>query len=89
MEVGSVRGVTAVKRKKVRSRSGYEGAKLDPKSAGGICIAVSNVRAKSDSIDGIHDMLKIVHSFQNQLEESALLSPMSVPKGSHIRGTMA
>ena len=36
MEVGSVRGATAVKRKKVRSRSGYEGSKLEPTSAGGI-----------------------------------------------------
>jgi len=51
LEVGSVRGVTAVKRKKVRSKSGYEGAKLDPKYAGGITPGKRKRSAREKSVE--------------------------------------
>ena len=46
-----MRGVTAVKRKKVRSRSGYEGGKLNPKSAGGITPGKRKRSAREKSVE--------------------------------------
>jgi len=52
LEVGCVRDVTAVKRKKVRSRSGYEGGNLDPKFAGGITPGKRKRSAREKSVEG-------------------------------------
>lgn len=47
----AVRGVTATKRKKVRSRSGYDGRSLDPKTSGGITPGKRKRSAREKSVE--------------------------------------
>jgi len=51
VEVTTVRGVKATKRKKVRSRSGFDGRNLDPKTGGGITPGKRKRSAREKSVE--------------------------------------
>lgn len=51
VEVTTVRGIKATKRKKVRSRSGFDGRSLDPKTSGGTTPGKRKRSAREKSVE--------------------------------------